>query len=133
MNAARSLIPFALTLVAPLVAAQPSGVGEPKLSVVLQPGVVEFHITQQLSPFVGIVLGSFSPDLQHFLTGLPPLLNDAVVLDMGLDTAGTFQTRFRDISFPPGIMIYSQGVTISEAGILSSNVDSFVLDGTGSN
>ena len=53
------------------------------------------------------------------------------VFDEGHSYAdGVFSTRFADTTFPPGIPIYAQGVTINEAGILSSNVGDFVLDVT---
>lgn len=132
MKPALSLIPLALSLAAPLAAAQPTDSRLPEFAVVLQPAVVEFHIAQSATPFLGIVLVSVSSDLQHFLVGLPPLLDQAVVLDWGLDYEGVYSTRYRDTVFPPGVMIYAQGVTISEAGILSSEVGSFVLDATGS-
>lgn len=131
MKPALSLIPLALSFAAPLAAAQPTDTRLPEFAVVLQPAVVEFHISQPATPFLGIVLVSVSSDLQHFLVGLPPLLDQAVVLDWGLDHQGVYSTRYRDTVFPPGVMIYAQGVTISEAGILSSEVGSFVLDATG--
>lgn len=130
MNAARSLIPLALVLAAPLAAAQPTDTKPPEFSVVLYPAVVGFHVSQPQSPFLGIVLVSALPDLQHFLVGLPPLLDQAVVVDWGFDYQGTYSTRFPDTVFPPGVMLYAQGVTISDAGILSSEVGSFVLDVT---
>lgn len=132
MNAAHSLIPLALILASPLAAAQPTDRRMPDFAVVLQPAVVEFHIAQPASPFLGIVLLSLSPNLQHFLVDLPPLLDQAIVLDYGIDSDGMFSTRFRDTVFPPGVMLYAQGVTIGDAGILSSEVRSFVLDATGS-
>lgn len=130
MNAAHSLIPLALLLAAPLAAAQPTEAQPPEFSVVVHSAAVSFHITQPQSPFLGVVLISALPDLRHFLVGLPPLLDQAVVLDWGLDDQGTFRTRFSDSVFPPGMMIYAQGVTVSDAGILSSEVGSFVLDVT---
>lgn len=131
MNAVHSLIPFALVFAAPLAAAMPAEQKLPELSIVLGPAVVEFHVSLPMSPFVGVVIASLSADVQHYLVGLPPLLDQAVVLAAGLDYEGTFSTRFRDVAFPPGIMIYAQGVTIGESGILSSNVGSFVLDASG--
>ena len=77
-----------------------------------------------------VVLVSLSPELRHFVNGLPPMLDQSLVIDWGFATDGVFSTRFADTTFPPGIPIYAQGVTINEAGILSSNVGDFVLDVT---
>ncbi|HEU4420602.1 MAG TPA: hypothetical protein VFT55_16810 [Planctomycetota bacterium] len=131
MKPAHSLIPLAFVLAAPAFAAQPAAASDPRIAVVLQPATVEFHIMQEQPSFLAVVLVSLSPDLRHFLTGLPPMLDQALVIDWGFAADGVFSTRFRDTTFPAGIRIYAQGVTISDAGILSSNVGEFVLDGTG--
>ena len=131
MKPAHSLIPLVFVLAIPAFAAQPAAAGDPRLAVVLRPAMVEFHIMQEQPSFLGVVLVSLSPDLQHFLTGLPPMLDQALVIDWGFATDGVFSTRFRDTTFLAGIRIYAQGVTISDAGTLSSNVGELVLDGTG--
>lgn len=130
MKPARSLIPLVFVFAVPAFAAQPAAVSDPRIAVVLRPAMVEFHITQEQPSFLGVVLVSVSPNLQHFLTGLPPMLDQSLVLDWGFATNGEFSTRFRDTTFPAGIPIYAQGVTISEAGVLSSNVGAFGLDVT---
>ncbi len=131
MKPAHSLIPLAFAFAVPALAAQPAAANDPRFAVVLQPAMVEFHVAQSGPAFFGVVLVSTSPNLQHFLVGLPPLLQDAVILDVGLSNAnGEFATRFRDTVFPAGIAIYAQGVTLSEAGIRSSDVDEFTLDVT---
>lgn len=130
MIPARSLL-LVLALAAPLAAAQPADLQLPKLHVALYPGLVGFHLEQTQTPFVGIVLGSLSSDLQHYLTGLPPLLDQAVVLAAGVDTEGTYNVRFPDVVFPAGIMVYAQGVTLSDLGIQATGVESFVLDASG--
>jgi hypothetical protein len=131
MKPAHSLIPLAFVFAAPAFAAQPAAASDPRFAVVLRPAMVEFHIMQEQPSFLGVVLVSLSPDLQHFVTGLPPMLDQSLVIDMGIATDGMFSTRFRDTTFLPGIPIYAQGVTFSDAGILSSNVGEFVLDVTG--
>src|SRR5262245_59116795 len=131
MKPARSLIPLAFVFAVPALAAQPAAASDPRIAVVLQPAMVEFHVTQEQPSFLAVVLVSVSPDLQHYLTGLPPMLDQSLVLDWGFATDGQFSTRFRDTTFPAGIPIYAQGVTISEAGVMSSNVGEFVLDVTG--
>ena len=130
MKPARSLIPLAFVFAVPAFAAQPAVASDPRIAVVLRPAMVEFHITQEQPSFLGVVLVSVAPDLRHFLTGLPPMLDQSVVLDWGFATDGEFSTRFRDTMFPAGIPIYAQGVTISEAGVLSSNVGAFGIDVT---
>lgn len=131
MNPAHSLLSLVLAL-APLAAAQPTGLHLPKLHVALFPGVVGFHLEQTQTPFLGVVLGSLTSDLQHYLTGLPPLLDQAVVLAAGVDSEGVYSVRFPDVVFPAGIMIHVQGVTLSDLGIQATGVESFVLDPTGS-
>ena len=81
--------------------------------------------------FTDAVLVSLSDKLQHYLVGLPPLLDQAIVLDWGLSQDERFSSKQSEFAFPPGITFYVQGVTISEGGILSSEVGSFVLDATG--
>ena len=132
MNPAHSLIPIAFALVSPAFAAQAAAIADdPQFTVVLQPAAIEFQVRHEPSPFLGIVLVSLSPDLQHFHVGLPPLLEQSAVLGWGIGQDGEFATRVPDVMLPPGVMIYAQGVTISELGIRSSEVAAFVLDATG--
>ena len=131
MKPAHSLIPLAFFLADPAFAAQPAAASDPKIAVVLRLPMVEFHIAQDQPSFLGVVLVSLSPDLQHFVTGLPPMLDQSLVIGLGVATDGVFSTRFHDTTFPAGIPIHAQGVTFSEAGILSTNVAEFVLDVTG--
>jgi hypothetical protein len=131
MKHAHSLIPLVFVFATPAFAAQPAATGDPRIAVVLRPATVEFHIMQDQPSFLGVVLVSLSPDLRHFVTELPPMLDQSLVIDWGFATDGVFSTRFRDTTFLAGIRIYAQGLTISDAGILSSNVGEFVLDRTG--
>ena len=74
----------------------------------------------------------FRSNLVHFLNGLPPLLADSVVLDVGVSSLSHYTTSVPDVLFPAGIEIHVQGVVYSDAGgFQSSSVESFVLDGTG--
>jgi hypothetical protein len=74
---------------------------------------------------------SLQPDLAHYLVGLPPLLGESIVLDWGIAQSLRFHSVVPETAVLPGVMFYAQGVTISEAGILSSDVGSLVLDATG--
>lgn len=133
MKPVRSLIRLAIafTVAAPAFAAQAAAPSDPPFTVVLQPAAIDFHLRHDSSPFLGIVLVSMVPDLQHFHVGLPPLLEQSVVLDWGLGQDSEFTTRVPDTLLPPGVMIYAQGVLVGEFGIQSSDVAAFVLDATG--
>ena len=128
MKPAHSLRCLAFVLAAPLCAQAPAA--NPKIEIGFAPYLVTFDVSGPEVPFLGIVIASFAPDLQHYFTGLPPLLGDAVVVDIGVGQRGTFRSEVSEFLFPPGVMIHVQGVTISDFGILSSDVASFVLDVT---
>lgn len=103
----------------------------PTLSVSLEPYVVRFHVEGPEAAFVGAVIGSFSPDLVHYLTGLPPLLADLVVLDIGFgDGPAGYTAILPESLFPPGVFIYVQGVTLADGVLESTQVGEFVLDVT---
>lgn len=126
MKPVRSLS-FALALSAPLLA---QGRELPSLSVELLPNVVQFHVADD-APFAAAVLISLRPDLVHYFVGLPPLLGDAAVLGSGFATADAgMRLKVAEAAFPPGIELHVQAVTLGEAGIRSSGVESFVLDVT---
>ena len=55
----------------------------PVLSVSLLPAAVEFRIEADDAPFIGAVIGSLSPTVENYLVGLPPLLADFVVINVG--------------------------------------------------
>lgn len=131
MNLALSLIPIGFAFAAPAFAAHAAAASDPQFTVVLQPAAIDFHVRHEDAPFLGIVLVSLSPELEHFHVGLPPLLEQAVVLDWGIGQDGEFATRVQDSMLPPGVMIYAQGVAVGEFGIQSSDVAAFVLDATG--
>ena len=130
MKTAHSFCSLAFVL-APLLAAEPTGLKLPELTIEFSPYVVAFHVDQPGPDFLGVVLVSLTPNLQHYLVGLPPLLDQSIVLGWGLSQDGRFTSKQSEFTFPPGIMFYVQGVTIGDGGILSSDVGSFVLDATG--
>ena len=105
---------------------------EIELVVHLTPAQVNLTVVAQEPRFVGIVLVSLSPNVAHFVQGLPPLLEDGVVAAWGFTDGVRYGASFPDRVFPPGVMIHAQGVALLEkGGIVSSNVGSFVLDLTG--
>jgi hypothetical protein len=127
MKPAHSLLSLALLATASL----PAQVAQPELRLVLTPAMVNMTIVSDETPYIGVFLLSPNPTLAHFLVGLPPLLDQALVLHWGASEGQRFGHSLPEITFPPGIFLYVQGVTISDAGILATEVDSFVLDGSG--
>jgi hypothetical protein len=128
MKPAHSLRSLAFVFVAPLL--PQTTAPDPKIEVGFEPYKVTFDIAAPEADFLGIVIASLSPDLQHHLVGLPPLLGDAVIVDWGLGQNGQFHSSVPESVFPTGVFIHVQGVTIGDLGILSSNVAEFVLDVT---
>ncbi len=125
---AYSLFLCAAALAAPGAIAFPDG--EPKLAVMLAPNTVEFAISAANVDFLGIVIGSLDGNLVHYFAGLPPLLDNHVILTFGLGGPDGMVAKLPESLFPAGIPIYAQGVVLDAAGITSSNVASFVLDVT---
>lgn len=132
MKLAHSLRSLVFVVAAPLLAQKAPELATTELVISFAPNVVQFDVYGPQPPFVGIVIGSLQPDLAHFLVGLPPLLGNSVVLDWGVSQELRFHSVLPETMFAPGVMFFVQGVTISEAGILGSKVESFVLDATGS-
>jgi hypothetical protein len=130
MNITHSLLSLTFAM-APALALQPVAAKQPDLSIDIAAGIIQFDVELGTSPFLGVVLLSLSSDLQHFLVDLPPLLDQAVILDYGLAVGGIYSAAIPETLLPPGIMIYAQGVAIAEFGILASEVDSLVLDSSG--
>jgi hypothetical protein len=93
----------------------------------LEPGVVQFTLKTDTTPALGAVIVSFSPDLTHYFVGLPPILTDFAVLSVDV-LAPDMVLRLPEHAFPPGILIYTQGVVAAENGVSASKVARFVLD-----
>lgn len=123
----KTLLSLAVAAVVPFAA--PSG--EPSLTVKLVPGAIEFAVEGPTTPYVAGVLLSLSPDVVHYLVGLPPLLQDFVVAGTGFVEVGSYDLTLPDVALPPGVMIHAQGVTFDGVGLSSSSVAAFVLDATG--
>lgn len=123
MNAIRSFVPLAL---AAALVAQRETTPAPILTVDVLPQTVAIQLQSRPAPFVGVVIASLSPQMRHFFVGLPPLLDDSVVLGYGLA-----DDRFRvDIpveALPPGLFVYVQGVVLGDK-VSATDVKSFVLD-----
>ena len=103
----------------------------PTLTISFAPYQVIFNVSGPEEPFLGAIIGSLEPEMMQFLEGIPPLLSNFVVLDVGFgDGAAGYTAVFPEQMLPPGIFIYVQGVTIDSAGIGATEVDEFVLDVT---
>lgn len=102
---------------------------QPTISVDILPAAVRFHVGGPEELFLCGVLGSFTPKLQHFVTALPPMLADSVVLDVGYGYGEKgYVTVLPESRFPPGLFVYVQGVTLASGQLMGSDVASFVLD-----
>ena len=130
---AHSLLFAALCATSPLPSEPPLPIGSnaPSLTISLEPFVVRFHVSGPESPFIGAVIGSLSGDLVHYFNGLPPLLADFVVLDIGFgDGPAGYTAILPESLFPPGVLIHAQGVTLADGELLSTEPGEFVLDVT---
>ncbi|MCA8964984.1 MAG: hypothetical protein H6838_15490 [Planctomycetes bacterium] len=123
MKLARSAVPlaFAAALVVPHEATP-----APILTVEVLPQTVAIHLENRTAPFFGGVIASLSPQLRHFLVDLPPLLDNAAVLGVGL-VDYRFDVTIPVRVIPPGLFIYVQGVVLGDE-ITATDVKSFVLD-----
>ena len=127
MKPARSLLSL-LLLSASLVAQDMKG---PNLSIEAAGADMRFTVAGLEAPFLGGVVLSLSSDLVNYFQGLPPLLSDFVVLGVGFANSDhEFSVQVPQHSLPAGILIYAQGLSADKnAGVLASDVGSFVLDG----
>lgn len=127
-----------------LLAQQPPTIGtvpadfptltKPELFVAVEPGLVRFTVYSEYTPYVGIVLISALPNLANYGAGLPPLLDQSMILTFGYTDQPRFSSAIEETVFPPGVMWHVQGVVWSETGgILASGLESFVLDVTAPN
>lgn len=123
----KTLLSLAFVAAAPLAVPH----GEASLAVTLVPGAVEFSVDGPSTPYIAGVLLSLSPDVVHYLVGLPPLLQDFVVAGTGFVEVGSYDLTLPDVALPPGVMIHAQGVTFDGIGLASTSVAAFVLDATG--
>ncbi|MFT4511604.1 MAG: hypothetical protein ACI89X_000619 [Planctomycetota bacterium] len=99
----------------------------PVLSIGFVGADVEFRVEHGNQIFLGGIIASLSPEMTHYLTGLPPLLSSYVVLGAGVGYPdGGFAVQLTQSQLPPGVEVFAQGVTLTE-GIQSSDVGSFTL------
>jgi hypothetical protein len=98
-----------------------------RFALQLDSGVVQFTLKTDTTPALGAVIVSFSPELTHYFVGLPPILTDFAVLSVDV-LAPAMVLRLPERSFPPGILIYTQGIVAATDGISASELASFVLD-----
>ena len=91
-------------------------------------GNVEVSVGGHDQIFIGAVIGSLSRDVSHYLTGLPPLLSNHVVIGVGIGYPdGGYAVSIPESALPAGVPIYAQGVTLTEPGLSSTDVASFEL------
>jgi hypothetical protein len=103
----------------------------PTLTISYAPYQVIFNVSGPEEPFLGAILGSLEPEMTQFFEGVPPLLSNFVVLDVGFgDGIVGYTAVFPELMLPPGVLIYVQGITIDSAGLDATAVDTFVLDVT---
>lgn len=129
MKPAHSLFSLLCVGGALLAQSSPSDGVTPMLSVDVGPRVVSLGVSGPQSPFVAAVIVSLSPDLTHYLQGLPPLLSDFAVLGVGLADE-VYKASIDTAIVPPGLRIHVQGVVLQDP-ILATDVGSFVLDAQG--
>ena len=100
---------------------------QPALHIGLVGANLESRIAGCDQIFLGGVIASLSPQQTHYLTGLPPLLTDHVVLGVGVGYPdGGFAVSLPQSLLPPGLQIYAQGVTLIK-NLAASEVVSFVM------
>jgi len=111
-----------LSLSIPPSPAVPARVG---LAIDYSGQAIKSDVTFVESAFFGGVIVSLTPDLVQSLVGLPPLLNNAVVLGIG---QGEDHHLLLDVPADPpvGLVIYAQGVVLGTQGVESSEVEKFV-------
>ncbi|MFK7739058.1 MAG: hypothetical protein AB8H80_01950 [Planctomycetota bacterium] len=100
----------------PIVGQDPRGETlVPTLELAQLGAVLDVQLLHPTQAFVGVVVGSLSPTQTHFLTGLPPLLTDGVVLGLGVGNLGSgFELTLPLPAQTLGVDVYLQGVTITE-------------------
>ena len=83
---------------------------------------IEMRVKTPVPMFLGAVIWSLSPELQHSFQGLPPLLAESVVLGVGQGHHGEFRVIRSQRYLHYGLAIYAQGVVADATGIRSSAV-----------
>ena len=99
---------------------------EAKIEVVA--GALHGQVTASRDLFVAAILLSDRDQLAHFFVLLPPLLDNHVVMGIGLGTKGRFDLTIAQGSpLPAGAKIYAQGVVADDTGIASSDVYGMIV------
>ena len=78
--------------------------------------VIKADVTFAEPTFFGGVIVSLTPDLVQSFVGLPPLLNNAVVLGIGQGESNHLLFNV-PANLPVGLVIYSQGVALGTQGV----------------
>lgn len=99
----------------------------PKLSIGFAGADVEFRVEHGDQMFLGGIIASLGSEMTHYVTGLPPLLSNHVVLGAGVGYPdGGFAVQLTREQLPPGVAVYTQGVTLTK-GIQASDVQAFTF------
>ena len=120
------LLSAALTAAFAAPMPHPDPGNEPTLTVSRGDNRVSMNLLHPTQIFAGVVIASLSPELSLNLPGLPPLLDDYVVLGGGVGYPdGGVTVSVRETRLPEGVEIFLQGVTVTESVEATSVVDLF--------
>lgn len=87
---------------------------------------VPIPIEPKLAGSPALLVVAASAKLTYFFDGLPPLLTDGIVLEVGaLDAAGTMIVSRYATDFPGGIALYAQSVMLVDGQLLASEPKKF--------
>ena len=87
---------------------------------------VPIPIQPKLAGSPALLVVAASSQLTYFFTGLPALLTDGIVLEVGaLDAAGTMIVSRYATDFPGGIALYAQSVMLVDGQLLASAPEKF--------
>ena len=76
----------------------------PELSIGFVGADVEFRVEHGNQIFLGGIIASLSPQMTHYLTALPPLLSNHVLLGAGVGYPdGGFAVQFTQSQLPAGV------------------------------
>lgn len=129
MPANRQFLAAFCTFVAFAAAPAPPTPSQPTIEIGYAGDDVEFLVDHPTQIFLGGAIASLSPNMTHYLTDIPPLLSDHVILGAGVGYPGEgVSVIVPQALLPRGVTIYAQGVTLTdEVGIEASRVDTIFL------
>jgi hypothetical protein len=105
------------------------GPKDPDVAIGFDYPFMRFAVRGHEEQFLGAAIVSLSSNLVQ-VPGLPPLLENALLVDAGIANRAVFVASAQQVLFPPGLFIYVQGVMLDGDVWRSSPVREFVLDVT---